>query len=142
MAQPSYILEVVSTPVLWITKITFFLFYLQVFQPLRWLRVSVYIGASLSTTVYLGLALTQFIMASPRRHQSWMEEALSSRELRLVTLGVPIACVGLATDVFLLILPSVAVSQLQMTTMRRIGLMLIFGTGLLSVPLLLSSRCT
>jgi hypothetical protein len=39
-------------------------------------------------------------------------------------------------DIFLLILPSVAVSNLQMDTMRKIGLMVVFGTGIMFVPFL------
>lgn len=141
MAQPSYIIDVVSLPALWITKLTFFLLYLQIFLPLRWLRVSVYIGASLSTAFYLGVAIALFILASPRRHQSWAEEVRSGRQPRQLTLLGPTACIGLVIDVLLLILPSVAVSQLRINTKRKIGLMLIFGTGLMSVPFLLLLTC-
>ena len=58
---------------------------------------------------------------------------LSSRNYRQRTLSVPLACIGLVIDVLLLILPSVAVSQLQMNTVRKIGLLLVFGTGLMYV---------
>ena len=76
-----------------------------------------------------------FYWATPRRHESWTEEFISDRNARQKTLAVPISSVGLAIDVFLFILPSIAVSNLQMHTMRKLGLMLIFGTGLMYVNL-------
>ena len=128
--QPSYIINIVSQPVLGVTKLTFFLFYLQVFRPLKWLRISVYIGASLSTAFYLAVFITETSLATPSPHESWDTHYVSSR-LGQRRLAIPTASVGLVIDILLLILPSVAVSQLQMTTRRKLGLLLIFGTGLM-----------
>lgn len=80
--------------------------------------------------------MSQFILASPRRHESWVETLVSSRSARQTRLAVPISSIGMVIDIFLLILPSVAVSNLQMDTMRKIGLMVVFGTGIMFVPFL------
>jgi len=84
--------------------------------------------------------MTHFILASPRRHESWVESLVSRRSASQIRLAVPISSIGLVIDIFLLILPSVAVSNLQMNTMRKIGLMVVFGTGIMFVPLLRRSR--
>lgn len=67
---------------------------------------------------------------------SWADEIVSGREIHLRALNLPSSSVGLVIDVFLLVLPAVAVSSLQMNTTRKIGIMLIFGTGLMSVVFL------
>lgn len=45
--QSSYLIQVTGTPTLWLAKSTFFLLYFHIFWPMRWLRLSVYIGATL-----------------------------------------------------------------------------------------------
>lgn len=43
---------------------------------------------------------------------------------------------GVAIDIYILVLPIVAVNKLQMPTRRKVGIMLIFMTGLLYVDIL------
>ena len=97
---------------------------------MRWLRLSVYIGATLSTAFYVGITIALYILTTPRPGESWLAAFQSERQQRVIKLSVPIASIGLVVDVLLLILPSVAVYKLQLHLRRKIGLMLIFGTGL------------
>ena len=48
-----------------------------------------------------------------------------------LALSVPQSIVGLVIDLAILILPIVAVTQLQLPRRRKIGVILIFMTGLL-----------
>lgn len=92
--------------------------------------MSVYIGATLSTACYVGFTIALYVLITPRPGQSWRAQFLSKRERGAISLSVPTASVGLVVDVLLLILPSVAIYKLQLHTTRKIGLMLIFSTGL------------
>lgn len=56
-----------------------------------------------------------------------------SREKFIVQFSVPRFAVGLVMDIYILILPIVAVSTLQMPPRRKVGIILIFTTGLLQV---------
>jgi hypothetical protein len=49
----------------------------------------------------------------------------------MLDLSVPQSAVGLVIDLFILILPVIAVSRLQLPTRRKVGAMLVFMPGLL-----------
>ena len=102
---------------------------MQIFWPLRWLRMSIYSGAILSTLFYIGATIALFVLTTPRPGENWVVSILSKREQMVSKLAIPISSMGLAIDVLLLILPSVAVYKLQLHNTRKIGLMLIFSTG-------------
>ena len=111
------------------TKLTFYLVYLQVFRPLQWLRIAIYAGASITTAFYLAVEIFLLVSVTPRRGQSWAAAAVSPAEYKSLQTSVPTACVGLATDLYLLVLPISAVLQLQLPTRRKVGVILIFLTG-------------
>lgn len=129
--QTSAIIEIFAPVTLLFTKLTFFLLYFQVFRPLRWLRISVYIGAPLICTFYGAVAITQIVIAIPRPGQTWLEHNLSGEAAKGVILSVPQATVGLGIDIVLLVMPIAAVVGLQLPTKRKIGIMIIFMFGIL-----------
>lgn len=97
---------------------------------MRWMRISIYIGATLTTSFYMGATIALFALATPRTGESWAANIQTERQERAGDLAIPISSMGLVIDTVLFILPSVAVSQLQLHTNRKFGLMLMFGTGL------------
>ncbi|KAL9009984.1 MAG: hypothetical protein Q9173_005034 [Seirophora scorigena] len=127
---PVYLGVVIVLPAMIFTKLTFFLVYLQVFKPFRWLRICVYVGATLTTMFYFGVMIYLLVSITPREGQTFMDVALSPAQFASLRTSVPIAGVGLGTDLYLLILPITAVMQLQLPTRRKIGIILIFLTGL------------
>ena len=128
-SQPSYLINLTSAPILWVAKLTFFLLYLQLFRPMRWLRISIYIGAVMLTLSYTAFTLMAFILATRRPGETWEQTFTSGHNRLQEEIAIPVGLVGLLTDIYLLILPSLAVSKLKLPTARKIGLMLIFGTG-------------
>lgn len=112
-------------------KVTFFLLYFQVFRPLRWLRISVYIGATLTCAFYGAVCITQLVLATPRHGETRLENTLSGRFSKTDVLSVPLAAVGLGIDIVLLVMPIAAVVGLQLPTRRKIGVIFIFMFGIL-----------
>ena len=112
-------------------KLTFFLLYFQVFRPLRWLRISVYIGATLTCAFYGAASIAQIVFSAPRPHETWLEHSLSGEFNKADALSVPLAAVGLGIDIVLLVIPIVAVLGLQLPTKSKIGVLLIFMFGIL-----------
>ena len=113
-----------------LAKLTFFLTYLQIFWPLKWLRVCIYIGIAATTMFYLAVEVFWLVEITPRHGQTFASVAVSPAEFRVLLLSVPTAAVGLGIDLYLLILPITAVAQLQLPTRRKIGVILIFLTGI------------
>ena len=84
----------------------------------------------LSKVFYIGVTIEFFVLKTPRPGENWVASILSPREQMVSKLAIPVSSIGLTIDVSLLILPSVAVYNLQLHNTRKIGLMLIFSTGL------------
>ena len=94
------------------------------------MRISIYIGATLTTSFYMGAAIALFFLSTPRIGESWAANFQTERQHRMDDLAILISSMGLVIDTVLFILPSIAVNKLQLHTNRKFGLMLIFGTGL------------
>ena len=129
--QPLYLLVTLNSPTLLFIKLTFIIFYLQLFSPIRWMRISCYIGAAALCSFYGATSITQFVLETPGRNESWATHLVTKASLDSARLATPIAAVGLAFDIGLLILPLVPVVQLQLSTKRKAGVVLVFSTGLM-----------
>lgn len=100
---------------------------------MRWLRICIYVGATLFTIFYWSFALAAFIVSSPRSGETWGEAGISPRTNNLIKTTVVPAVGGMIVDIWLFVLPLVAIYKLQLHSTRRIGLTIMFGTGLLLV---------
>ncbi|SLM35587.1 40s ribosomal protein s12 [Lasallia pustulata] len=130
---PSYVVVILVPPAMIFTKLTFFLVYLQIFQPFKWLRTCVYLGATVTTLFYVVTELFWIVAMTPIKAQTFLSVGASPAQLRALVLSVPTAAVGLGIDVYLLVLPVTAVMQLQLPTRHKIGVILIFLTGIAAV---------
>ena len=108
------------------TKVTFFLMYLDIFRPMRWMRISSILGAIITTAFYVGIFIANFILTTPLHGETWAEALFKTRSL---VLAVPQAVVGLALDLYILILPIIAISKLQLTPAKRLGVNIILMGG-------------
>ena len=103
--------------------------YLSIFGPLRWMRISAWLGLLVNTGFYLAVLVANMILSTPRPGQSWQQAAVS--ELETLALSIPQAVGGLIIDIFILVLPIIAVSKLQLPPQRKLGVILIFMSGAL-----------
>lgn len=112
-------------------KLTFFLLYIQIFQPMRWLRISSYVSATALCAFYGACTVAQLVFATPRSSETWSSHLVSLENAKGNVLSVPLSGVGLFFDIVILVLPVAGVMRLQLPTRRKIGVLLIFLTGLL-----------
>ena len=98
---------------------------------MRWLRISSYVSATALCAFYGASTVTQLIFATPRSNETWSSHIVSSENAKANVLSVPLSVVGLFFDIVILVLPIAGVMRLQLPTRRRIGVLLIFLTGLL-----------
>ena len=110
-------------------KDTFFIMYLQIFGPLRWLRICAYTGAVITTAFYVSVSVASFVFVTPRRGETWYQHLVSKEETRSIILPVPISSFGVVIDLIILILPIIAVIQLQLSTRRKAAVIAVFMTG-------------
>lgn len=129
-----YITTVMAVPSLGLIKSTLFIQYYAIFWPLRWVRISVWIGASLSTLFYTTISIVAFVLNSPWLGESMLDGILSWHYNAFSRFSIPIGVIGMLVDSCLLVLPIKAVSTLNMRTAKKIGLIVIFLTGTLKMP--------
>lgn len=131
LLQPSSLVPILTPATLLFIKLTFFLFYYQVFKPLRWIRISACIGAVCTVNFYGAATIAQLIFSTPRPGESLLDHFLSGENKKGLKLAVPLSAVGLGIDIVLLVMPIRAVLRLQLPTKQKIGVVSIFMFGLL-----------
>ena len=104
--------------------------YLQLFHSLRWLRVCIYTGVTASTVFYMTIGIFWIVSITPRKGHTFASVAVSAAEFKSLLLSFPTAATGLGIDLYLLVLPITGVLQLQLSTRRKIVVILTFLTGL------------
>ena len=121
-------------------KLTFFLLYLQIFRPDRILKYCIYGGALFTTLAYAAMGTAQFVLLSPRPGETFLEDYLKSVSsnvfMESINIGLPLSAIGIAIDLYILVLPIAAISKLQMALRKRLGVMSIFAIGLMYANLL------
>ena len=95
------------------------------------MRICAYTAAAITTTFYISTSVVAFVLATPRRGETWPEHLLTKDERRSVNLPVPISSFGVVVDLVILLLPIIAVIPLQLPRRRKIGVVCVFLTGFL-----------
>lgn len=129
MEQQSYVTTIMTAPGLGLIKCSFFIQYYQLFYPLRWIRISIWIGAIISTIFYVTVAITAFILESPWPGETFLEGLLSQHYIKYAQFAIPLGVIGMLVDWYLFILPIPAVWNLKMSTSKKLGVISIFMTG-------------
>ncbi|KAF7889783.1 uncharacterized protein EAF02_002198 [Botrytis sinoallii] len=97
-----------------------FLAYLEMFVGCKWMKICVYIGTKISSLFCLATTVVQFYLATPFNGETWNSHIVSTRTLKGITFSAPTAAVGLAIDVYLFILPFIAIIRLHLPMRKRI----------------------
>ena len=116
-------------------KISFFIMYLEVFRLKRWLRICSLAGCIAVTVFYGSMEVVMLIATTPRRHESWLEAYLAPRHQIMLQINVPQSAAGAVFDVYILALPIIGVWNLQMPRKRKAGVILLFMTATLYIPI-------
>ncbi|CAD6566657.1 MAG: hypothetical protein ASARMPREDX12_008782 [Alectoria sarmentosa] len=124
-----YITTIMVTPALGLIKFSLFIQYYLLFHPLRWIRISVWIGATSSALFYIAVTIIAFVLESPWPGESLLEDILSWHHLKFAQFSIPTGVIGMLVDWYLLILPIPAVLTLQMSTAKKLGVLIVFMTG-------------
>ncbi|KAK0516328.1 hypothetical protein JMJ35_000931 [Cladonia borealis] len=124
---PLYLISILLAPTMLFTKVSFFIMYLDVFHLIRWLKISAYIGGIVTALFYGAMTVCSFVFgAAPPHHETTHDMAIS------LELSVPQSCVGLVIDLYILILPILGVTRLQMSIRRKVGVILVFLSAILA----------
>lgn len=114
-------------------KLTFFLFFWEIFQSLTWARIAIWFGAGFSTVFYtITLALHAYF-SIPEKGQTFLTHALTHQEHQDLTLSLPSAAISVVIDLYILVLPLIGIWTVRLNVKRKLGVSVIFLTGLMYV---------
>ncbi|KAK8124365.1 NAD(P)-binding protein [Apiospora kogelbergensis] len=117
------------------TKVSFFLFYRRLFRPVTQVKIMVWIGISLVVTFCVAYMVIDTVSCAPwpSEHGGWLDPGVTRRcsaiAPNLVTAG---AYFSVLTDFYILAIPLQQVPKLRLSKRRKVGVSLVFLTGLLA----------
>lgn len=129
--QVAWLSTIIALPASGFVKISLFLQYYNLFKVKRYVRITVYIGGTITVAFYSILTMLYFAICSPRRGESLLALTLSKRFQRFTNMSLAVGTISMLLDWVLLILPIIAVWKIQVCTARRAGVILVFATGAL-----------
>lgn len=103
------------------------------FSPFRWLRWGCYFGLFVNWGFYIAITIASIYYQAPNPGQTWQEGLMNDRYTDVFGLSIPTAAGSLILDVYIFVLPLVAVSKLQLTASKKLGVIAVFTTGLMCV---------
>ncbi len=128
---PAFLYVVLYPPTLTLIRISFFIMYLDIFGVLQGLKIGAWVGGIVTTLFGVVMTILSFVCATPYPHESWFAQKFTERAELIVRFSLPQSGVGLAIDIYVLILPMMGVTRLQMPFRRKLGVMLIFLSAIL-----------
>lgn len=115
-------------------KLSFFILFLEIFNIKPLLRWLIYAGACVTTVFYVTTTIVLFALSTPppgvslaQKFASFLEPGRSGFLDTVLAVGY----FNLFTDFYILLLPISGVLRLQLPKRRKIGVILVFMTGLL-----------
>jgi hypothetical protein len=134
--QQSVLLQVFTTPLLWIIKLSICSFIFHAFRPIAYIRRLIYAIVLLTGLSAVVAVFINGIVCGPKGGQdraSYMA-GLTSTECSSPTgiiqlLSLTSTAINLLQDLFLILLPLPAISKLHLPARRKTGVFLIFMTG-------------
>ncbi|MCJ1397708.1 hypothetical protein MMC11_000904 [Xylographa trunciseda] len=121
-----YGVVIVDKPVLFLTKLALLLLHLRLFAPDRNIRYAIYFGIVFNFLFYLTIFFV-LVFICPVMSPEYAE---CSNDLKV--LAVAMSGFGIISDFYILLIPLLSVSRLQLRIGKKLGLIAVFLTGLLA----------
>ena len=109
-------------------KVSFFILYWTIFRPFRLLRYGVMAGGVIVPVVYLAFLLANMIDGTPRSGETWFNSVVRCKIC--FNIMVPVTAWGVVSDTYILILPIFGIMRLQLSLKEKVGVLMLFMTGL------------
>jgi hypothetical protein len=103
--------------------------YLQLFNPLTWVRVSCYVGLFVSNGFYIAIFIASVYYQAPGAGQTWLQSVMNERYTNIRKMTLPIGAGNLILDLYIFAIPLIVTWNLHLSRSKRWGLVAVFGTG-------------
>ncbi len=126
------VVDILYGPTIFLAKLSVLLLYLELFVVNTQARIMIAIGLTLITAQCLAQIIGNAITCVPKPGVSWLV-ADATYECRVTSdlFGVIMGAIAVFSDLFVIYIPLPVVWQLRMSVRKKIGVSVIFLTGLL-----------
>ena len=123
--------EAIYGPLIWIVKVSLFLLILEIFGPLKWLRIAVWLGLVTTGLFYYSYMIILLVVCAPKEmtQLAYLEILGTPQCLNNPRFILPVGIMNVFSDVYLMLIPLPAIWGLQIPLMKKIGISTIFLTG-------------
>lgn len=126
------VLSLLYAPAIFLAKLSVLLLYLEIFKVNKQARFTVTIGLTIITAQCLMTIIGYCILCVPKPGDSWLIASSTEKCRVTATLyGVIISAVSVFSDLYVIVIPLPVIWQLHMARRKKIGVSVIFITGLL-----------
>ena len=126
-----YAQELVCPLALGLIKLSYFTLYSQAFELLPKMKLPIWIGATGSTLFYAVIFALNVCFAIPSSGEAILAHHFKYVDKSAVQLSVPCSAIGLALDLYIIILPIYGLLQLQLSARKKFSVSLVFLVGTL-----------
>ncbi|CAD6448854.1 35f89424-9757-4290-bbdf-f4b60c6ae6a9 [Sclerotinia trifoliorum] len=130
---PLCLTYIIGPTTIGLVKLTLFITYVEIFFTESWVKITCTIGAIISSAFYSIHLILALAWVIPSNGTPWRHQILSTSTLRMQSLSLPRGIVGLIIDVYLIIIPLIAVSKLHLTPKKKAGVSFIFAAGFIVI---------
>ncbi|KAI1114172.1 hypothetical protein F5Y14DRAFT_451353 [Nemania sp. NC0429] len=132
-AKESIATSILSTPIVFFTRVSILLFYLQVFSVDQVVRTGSWIGIFAAVIFFVPLTVADIYFEVPHLGETWVSPAYLARTHRGLPIAIVIGVVSVVVDIYLFVLPLRTISHLNLSPKRRLQMQGLFGTAILGI---------
>ena len=126
-------------PAIFLAKLSVLLLYLELFVVNTQARIMIAIGLTIITAQCLAQIIGSAVFCVPKPGVSWLVDDYTYKcRVTFDLFAVIMGAIAVFSDLFVIYIPLPVVWQLRMSARKKIGVSVIFLTGLLSASLFLS----
>ena len=126
------IISIFYGPTIFLAKMTILLLYFEIFKVNKPTKIMIFIAMFVSAGQFLANTIGQSILCVPLPGESFIsKDSGKACKETADLLGVCLSAVSVTTDFFILAIPIPCLWRLQLARWRKIGVTVIFITGIL-----------
>lgn len=125
-------MSILLGPTLFLAKLSVLLLYLELFKVNKQARIAIAIGMTIIAAQCIATIVGYSVLCVPKPGDSWMLKASTHGCIKIATaFGVAMGSLSVFSDIYILWIPLPIIWQLHMPTRKKVGVSIIFITGLL-----------
>jgi hypothetical protein len=127
----AFVVGILTGPALFFPKAAILLFYMEIFSPIRLVKIGSIVGIVMTFMAYIPPSLVLAYWNAPHVGQSWDELLINGMTHKGVPGGVVIGVTSVIVDIYIFVLPLPTLAKLNLRLAKRVQVISLFATAFL-----------